>query len=183
MSGFNSKCLINISKCIEDVDAFRTLIKSDRKQAVKELADQCVRFVLPEPDEISDGLDGYYAQSGCYGDSDEVIIGLENPNGLISFAESMKGIAKETAKSLVKSAGVQGSSSVSETIDAVEMDSLESFLIRHAFEIFDNCVNTDCHAMYYNGNSFWTVWPVEAYDLQEIKNNPEKWVVIELLFK
>ena len=182
MSGFNSKCLVRISDILnESVEDFKKALQEDREVTYERLSKDVGNHVTDYENPDGDCLIGYLPTDAWCGEVADAIFGCEQPEKLLAFADGMKGHAKDAALFSIVNAGY----SLKSTFDDVlkdDMDTVRTFQLRQAVEILDGKVNSECSQMFYSLDGYWKPWP-DDYELESIKQYPENWAVVELLFK
>ena len=139
-------------------------------------------FILNEAGYIPDGngyfLDEYKANEDI---ARSMILGCEDPEKLIAFAEGLQKDTVDAAKEMLKKAGLFGKTiddalfaeNPPESSGADDLATAFSFL-RNQFSVqTGTCFFENCYPKLYPTN----------YDLEDVRKNPEKYAVIYLLFK
>lgn len=114
-------------------------------------------------------------------DCEDAIFGAATPEKLVHFAQGMKNDCREMATALLKKSSIYGYPFNKESIEYIEMDSVESCAMRSAFEMMDNVFNLDSSIATITGAGV-EVFP-KSDELKEIIKSPKNWVVVPLLFK
>lgn len=114
-------------------------------------------------------------------DCEDAIFGAATPEKLVHFAQGMKNDCREMATALLKKSSIYGYPFNKESIEYVEMDSVESRIMRSAFEMMDNTFNFESSIAMITDSDI-KVFP-DSDDIEKIVKNPANWVVVPLLFK
>lgn len=114
-------------------------------------------------------------------DCEDAIFGAATPEKLVHFAQGMKNDCREMATALLKKSSIYGYPFNKESIEYIEMDSVESRVMRSAFEMMDNTFNFESSIAMITDSDI-KVFP-DSDDIKKIVKNPANWVVVPLLFK
>ena len=114
-------------------------------------------------------------------DCEDAIFGAATPEKLVHFAQGMKNDCREMATALLKKSSIYGYPFNKESIEYIEMDSVESRVMRSAFEMMDNTFNLESPIATITDSGI-KVFP-NSDDIEKIIENPANWVVVPLLFK
>lgn len=149
------------------------------------LEEICKAVIKAFGDEPVDSSNGHYRIVTDWEPSDDdcedAIYGAATPEKLVHFAQGMKNDCREMATALLKKSSIYGYPFNKESIEYIEMDSVESCAMRSAFEMMDNVFNLDSSIATITGAGV-EVFP-KSDELKEIIKNPKNWVVVPLLFK
>lgn len=149
------------------------------------LEEICKAVIKAFGDEPVDSSNGHYRIVTDWEPSDDdcedAIFGAATPEKLVHFAQGMKNDCREMATALLKKSSIYGYPFNKESIEYIEMDSVESCAMRSAFEMMDNVFNLDSPIATITGAGV-EVFP-KSDELKEIIKNPKNWVVVPLLFK
>ena len=114
-------------------------------------------------------------------DRENAIFGAATPKELFYFAQGMKDDCREMATALLKKSSIYGYPFNKDFIKYIEMDSVESYVMRSAFEMMDNTFNLESPIATITDSGI-KVFP-NSDDIEKITENPANWVVVPLLFK
>lgn len=114
-------------------------------------------------------------------DREDAIFGAATPKELLYFAQGMKDDCREMATALLKKSSIYGYPFNKDFIKYIEMDSVETSVMRSAFEMMDNTFNLESHIATITDSGI-KVFP-NSDDIEKIIENPANWVVVPLLFK
>lgn len=114
-------------------------------------------------------------------DRENAIFGAATPKELFYFAQGMKDDCREMATALLKKSSIYGYPFNKDFIKYIEMDSVESCVMRSAFEMMDNTFNLESPIATITDSGI-KVFP-NSDDIEKIIENPANWVVVPLLFK
>lgn len=169
MSGIYSKCLI------WGVDIDADIMKAISESPVKiwDVLDEMSFFDT----EQSNAVDGYYPLHNEDGESMELVVGWECPEKIVTFAKEMRA---ESSKAAVALTSVWQGDTLEAICKNVALDSTETYRLRCAMELLDNVPNSEAAQLFYNGYS-WKCFPNDG-ELEHIMRNPEKCVVLNMLF-
>lgn len=219
MSGFFSKCLVNI----DDLIAFNiadtvsdAVATYQDKHNYQDLSDElnallntesgiqkimhdpkyieikiAVQNILSNalPDAMNDdenngnvyGCDYYVSSYDANSDiADHLILGSVNPDKLIAFAEDMAQETASVAKGKLIRAGMFSETINDEFLAKNGPGSIGADDLHEAFALLDNQFGGSSYISYFDG--MMKNFPEDSV-LEEIKAQPEKYAVVELLFK
>lgn len=219
MSGFFSKCLVNVDDLIafniedtvseavaayqgkhghqdlsEELDALLSSetgiqqIMHDPKYIEVKIAVQNI-LANALPDAMNDdenngnvyGCDYYASDYDANADiADHLILGSVDPDKLIAFAESMAQETASIAKGKLIRAHLFGETINDEFWAKNGPGSISADDLHEAFALLDNQFGMSSYISYYDG--MMKNFPEDSV-LEEIKTQPEKYAVVELLFK
>lgn len=169
MSGFYSKCLI--WGVDSDADSMKAI--SENPVKIWDVLSEMAFFDA----EQSNAIEEYYPRRNEDGESLELVVGWEYPEKIVTFAKAMR---TETSKAAVALTSAWQGDTLEAICKNVALDSTATYQLHCAMELLDNVPNSEAAQLFYNGYS-WKCFPNDV-ELEHIMRNPEKCVVLNMLF-
>lgn len=135
-------------------------------------------------------INGYYIpDDGSENTSDEddsIVLGNIEPEKIVEFADSIDDKIINRANALIRSAGVMGDTITENLAKDVYVSSnpasLKAHYLQSAFELLNGYFNEGTPVCLFDENLCIGTFP-NAYVVADAKANPDKYIVVELLFK